>query len=157
MVHQYGDIKSCAPTLDEAVPMFAAIEFLQAKSNTDEGQALKIDSSPTNLLVTTKFIALTTNMPERICVYDRNVSSNEPVQVLSHARAYHHAVSGQYLVSLADDSFKVWDLYSGDVVQSVPNPESINHWDHGWNSVGFENHTVVVTNRKGCLQFWTSG
>jgi len=41
MVHQYGDIELCAPTLHKAVPMFAAINFLQLKSNTDEGQALK--------------------------------------------------------------------------------------------------------------------
>lgn len=41
MVHQYGDTKLCAPTLHEAVPMFAAIDFLQPKSNTDEGRALK--------------------------------------------------------------------------------------------------------------------
>jgi len=116
----------------------------------------KIDCSPTiSLLVTTNFVALTTQGPEKIYVYDRNAISNEPVHVLSHERAYHHAVSGQYLVSLANDSFKVWNLCSGDVIQSVHNSKCIKNYQNGWNSVGFENHTVVVANRKGDLKFWT--
>lgn len=57
-------------------------------------------------------------------------------------------------MSVADDCFKVWDLCSGNVVQSVHNSRK----DHmgSFNSVGFENHTVVIVNRENDLQFWTS-
>lgn len=114
----------------------------------------KIDcSSQISLLVTTKFIALTTERSEIIYIYNCNVFSNKSVQILSHNRVYHYAVFDEYLVSLTDNSFKVWDLCSNDVIQSVYNSKCIKHYQNDWDSVGFENYTVVVANRKECLQF----
>ncbi len=113
-----------------------------------------INCSSIKLLVTTKFFALITYKPERIYVYDRNAFSNKPIRILSHERAYRFAISGQYLVSVADDCFKVWDLCSGDVVQSVHNSRKDRMGS--FNNVGFENHTVVIANRENDLQFWTS-
>ncbi|HET6346788.1 MAG TPA: hypothetical protein VFH51_17775 [Myxococcota bacterium] len=90
-----------------------------------------------------------------IHVFRRDSSRSDPALSIPAEGIYQGAVSGHYLAGVAYDHFTVWDLRSGDVVQTVKN-EAAGRFEGHWGKIGFDGRTVVVSDGANQLHFYSS-